>query len=212
MAIDDLLDEHEQGERVRGWLRANAAGMIGGIVLGLGLIGGWQWWQRHQEAEHMRAGDAYQSVSTQLQAKDLAKAQAAAKAIPAGSTYAALAALDLAKAQVEAGQSDAAAATLRTALGGQTGLEVVVRQRLARLLIDGGKGEESLNLLGSDEDAVSLEVRGDAQSALGKRDLARDAYAKALSKIDVGAPQRRIVELKLTEAGGTTARSEAKNG
>ena len=27
MAIDDLLDEHEQSERVKSWLRANGAGV-----------------------------------------------------------------------------------------------------------------------------------------------------------------------------------------
>lgn len=40
MAIDDLLDEHEQSERVRNWLKNNGAGMIGGIALGLAVIFG----------------------------------------------------------------------------------------------------------------------------------------------------------------------------
>ena len=34
MALDDLLDEHEQSERVRSWIRSNALGLLGGIVLG----------------------------------------------------------------------------------------------------------------------------------------------------------------------------------
>ena len=34
MAIDDLLvDEHEQSERVRNWLRNNGIGIIAGIAL-----------------------------------------------------------------------------------------------------------------------------------------------------------------------------------
>ena len=49
MAIDDLLDEHEQSEKVRTWLKDNAVGLIGGIALGLALIGGWQWWQKQQD-------------------------------------------------------------------------------------------------------------------------------------------------------------------
>ena len=40
MAIDDLLDEHEQSERVRSWIRSNAIGLIGGVGLGLGAIAG----------------------------------------------------------------------------------------------------------------------------------------------------------------------------
>ena len=42
MAIDELLNEYEQSEKVRGWLRNNALGLIGGVGLGLALIAGWQ--------------------------------------------------------------------------------------------------------------------------------------------------------------------------
>jgi predicted negative regulator of RcsB-dependent stress response len=48
MAIDDLLDEHEQGERVRSWLRKNGAVMVGGVALGVAVIVGWQWWNARQ--------------------------------------------------------------------------------------------------------------------------------------------------------------------
>ena len=43
MAIDDLLDEHEQSERVRSWLRKNGASIIGGVAIAIGAIAGWQW-------------------------------------------------------------------------------------------------------------------------------------------------------------------------
>ena len=37
MAIDDLLDEHEQSERVRGWLRNNGSnGVPGGCSIAVG--------------------------------------------------------------------------------------------------------------------------------------------------------------------------------
>ena len=45
MAIDELLNEHEQSEQVRNWLRGNAVGLIGGVALGLAVIAGWNWWQ-----------------------------------------------------------------------------------------------------------------------------------------------------------------------
>ena len=48
MAIDDLLDEHEQGERVRTWLRKNALGILGGLALGIAAIYGWRAWESHQ--------------------------------------------------------------------------------------------------------------------------------------------------------------------
>jgi predicted negative regulator of RcsB-dependent stress response len=58
---------------------------------------------------------------------------------------------------------------------------------------------------------ASLEIRGDAQLALGQRDQARDSYNKALLKAEVGTPQRRVLELKLTEAGGTPPKTESQS-
>ena len=59
MAIDDLLDEHEQGERVRTWLRKNALGILGGLALGIAAIYGWRAWESHQARQMERAHTAY---------------------------------------------------------------------------------------------------------------------------------------------------------
>ena len=205
MAIDDLLDEHEQGERVRRWLRANGAGLIGGVALGLGLIAGWQWWQADRLKQQFQANEAYHALDAALQAKDLDKAKTQLQQLRG--IYKQMGALQLAKAQLDAGQRDAAIDTLRTArTAEQRDLQRVIDERLARLLIDAGKSQEALTLLqNAGDDAAALEVRGDAQLALGQRDAARDSYAKALTRLDVGAPQRRLVELKLSEAGGKPA-------
>ena len=49
------IDEYEQSERVRGWLRQNGSSLITGIALGLACVFGWQWWNgkgdRHLTAE-----------------------------------------------------------------------------------------------------------------------------------------------------------------
>lgn len=211
MAIDDLLDEHEQGERVRSWLRENGAGLIGGVVLGLAIIGGWQWWQKQQQAKRVEVADRYQSALEHIQSKQLDQAQPLIAGL-GGSAYATLAALDLAKAQVDAGNGDAAIATLQAARTLDPALAAVVKQRRARLLIDAGKADEALQLLADQpEDADILEIRADAQFALGHHDQARAAYEQALTKLDVGAPQRRLVELKLSQAGGTPAKPEAQS-
>ncbi len=210
MAIDDLLDEHEQSERVLAWLRSNGAGLIGGVIIGLALILGWQWWRGHQTTQGMQAGDDYQAMLKSLEGKDIKKAQAQAVAL-AGSPYAPLASLDLAKAQLDAGQREDAIATLRGADSSNAALERILHQRLARLLIDAGKAEEALQVLGDADDPVSLEVRGDAQVALGKRDEARKSYSEVLAQLDVASPARRLVELKLTDVGGSPAEPEARS-
>lgn len=209
MAIDDLLDEHEQSERVLQWLRNNGAALFGGILLGLAAIGGWKWWQHREAEQRLTFSTRYQQAVDAIAAKDK---QAAAKVAALGdSVYRPLAALQLAKAQVEAGERDAAIATLRGVRSEDPALQAIVEQRLARLLIDAKQADAALKLVASASTPAAFEIQGDAQYALGRRDQARAAYEQALTRLDVASPQRRVLELKLTEVGGTPAKPEAKS-
>jgi len=212
MAIDDLLDEHEQSERVRTWLRQNGAGILGGVVLALALIGGWQWWQKQQLGKLAEANSRYEAVSRSLQSKDLDEAAKEVAALEGGQAgiYADLAALELAKAQVEAGKYDDAIKTLR-GLKVEGEFKTLIDQRIARLLVETGKPEEALSLLGDAEDSAGLEIRGDALVAQDKREQARDLYKQSLGKLDVAAPQRRLLEIKLMDVGGSVADPAAEN-
>jgi len=207
MALDELLDEHEQSERVQTWLRNNALSLISGLVIGLGLIGGWSWWQQHLQAQKYAVGDAYQAMLAALETGDLDAAGRAAEGLHEGA-YAELIALDLAKAHVDKGDLDAAMAALRRAEHRIPGVQWVITQRLARLLVANGQGNEALTLIGDADDAASLEIRGDAWFAQGKPEDARNAYQDALRKLDTAAPQRMVLEFKLIEAGGTPERRE----
>ncbi|MBP7366748.1 MAG: tetratricopeptide repeat protein [Pseudoxanthomonas sp.] len=200
MAIDDLLDEHEQGERVRTWLRKNALGILGGLALGIAAIYGWRAWVSHQASQQEQAHTAYAQALKQLDAGQVE--QAGTLLAGQEGTYATLAALRVAKAQVEAGKPDEAIATLR-GIQVDPSLREVVDERLAQLFNATGKPEEALKLLEGDAGSAALELRGDALLASGQRDQARDAYADALAGTDVASPARRRIELKLQEVGGT---------
>lgn len=207
MAIDDVYDEHEQGERVLAWLRRNGGALIGGVALGLAAIVGWNWWQARQADEASALSERYQSALSAAPA-DAAKQVGA---LPVGSAYRALAALRLAGTQVTAGQRDAALATLQGIRTDDPGLQAVIDARIARLLIDAGQASKALSLLAKADTAGAAEIRGDAHMALKQLPQAREAYAQALRTLDVASPSRRLVELKLTEAGGTPAKTEAKS-
>ena len=200
MAIDDLLDEHEQGERVRTWLRKNALGILGGLALGIAAIYGWRAWVSHPASQQEQAHTAYAQALKQLDAGQVE--QAGTLLAGQEGTYATLAALRVAKAQVEAGKPDEAIATLR-GIQVDPSLREVVDERLAQLFNATGKPEEALKLLEGDAGSTALELRGDALLASGNRDQARDAYADALAGTDVASPARRRIELKLQEVGGT---------
>jgi len=208
MAIDDLLDEHEQGERVRAWLRQNGAALVGGIAIGLAAIGGWKWWGAQQEQQALAAADQYHATVAAIEsgAED---AQGRIDALAEG-PYRQLARLELAASQVEAGDAEAAIATLRAVEAGDPLLDEVVEQRLARLLIEAGKPEEALQLVSAAPGAAAGEIRGDAHFALEQADEARDAYSAALQELDAASPRRGILELKLTQAGGVPAPTESE--
>lgn len=206
MAIDDLLNEHEQSERVRSWVRNNAFGLIGGIALGLGAIVGWQWWQGQQQHGRMEMNARYAQAIKQFESGSLPadKGRATLDALGKGNpTLGTLAALQLARAQVEAGNREDAIGTLRNLRDVDPDLRAVVRQRLARLLVDAGKGKDALPLLDDERNAAMLDARGDAHMSLGDKAKAQQDYLKALALVDVGDPQHGVLQFKLIEAGGT---------
>lgn len=212
MAIDDLLvDEHEQSERVRTWLRNNGIGIAAGIALGLGAIYGWQWWQGHGLQQRMEVNARY-SVGMDALAEGHIPADNG-KALIAdldrgNPTLGTLAALQAAKALVDAGKRDEAIAALRGVQTVDPDLAPVLHERLARLLIDARKPDEALALLKNERDPAMLDVRGDAQFAKGDLAAAQESYKRALALVDVGDPQHRLLTLKLIEAGGTPPHSE----
>jgi predicted negative regulator of RcsB-dependent stress response len=79
--------------------------------------------------------------------------------------------------------------------------------RIARIQLINGKADLALKQLADIKESIyttSLEeIRGDAQMALGKRELASQSYVKALTALDEAAPTRNLIELKLIEAGGS---------
>ncbi|MDX1557131.1 MAG: tetratricopeptide repeat protein, partial [Xanthomonadales bacterium] len=132
---------------------------------------------------------------------------------------AALAALQMARARLEAGQVDIALNLYRfVAENGTPGaMRMVGRERLARVLLDQGQAEEALQLIESESDAPGFEaafaeVRGDILSALGRDDDAVAAYQEALDNMEAGIGDRAYLELKLRAAGGTPAGAESEDG
>lgn len=208
MAIDEFYDDHEQGERVRDWLRRNSLGLAGGIAIGLALIGGWQWWNKHQHGQRVAEGGRYQAVVDAIAAGDLEQARTHLDSLTSQS-YATLAALNMAKAQFESGDAEAAIATLQNADSSDPALDPVRRHRLAELLIETGQAADAVELLAGSADPASLETLGDAQVMLDRHEDAREAYQAALRNLDVAAPQRGLLELKLIDVGGKPAQAGA---
>jgi predicted negative regulator of RcsB-dependent stress response len=130
-----------------------------------------------------------------------------------GSTpYAALAGLEMARLNAEAGDPESAETELRRVMdeAGEASSRDLARLRLARVLIASGKPQAALDLL---SDALPVawmslveEVRGDAYRKLGESDKARVAYDRALLTYGDNA---EYLQMKRAELGsGTRASGE----
>jgi len=207
----EILDEHEQSERVRKWLHENGTAIIGGIALGLILIFGYQWWTRSKIEHRLTAATQYLSVDAAVEQKDRDGLDRIAGELAdkyADTPYAAMALMQVAKGQVAAGQRDEATATLQRAhdIAVDESLKGIIGLRLARLKLASGDADGAIAMAAGKEvavfEALAAELRGDALLSKGDADGAREAYSAALTHLDASAPNRRIVEMKLADLGG----------
>ncbi|OKB65978.1 hypothetical protein BHU62_15105 [Serratia marcescens] len=179
--------ENEQVDALRRFFAENGKALAVGVVLGIGALFGWRYWQSHENANMMAASQSYQEASDRLAAGKPDDVAAAEKFVQAnGNSYGVLAALQLAKHFVE--QNDFAKAEQQLALAqGQTkddNLLAMIDLRLARVQLQEKKLDEALKTLdgvkGEGWAAMTQDVRGDVLLAKGDAKGAREAYSKGI--------------------------------
>jgi predicted negative regulator of RcsB-dependent stress response len=203
--VEDLTD-NEAEEQLRRWWSENWLWIFGGIALGLGLLWGWQYWQRSRMEQAQHDLSAYQSVISELGQNKFDQAVVVAKALrdehPA-SPYADQSDLALARAAVEMRKLDEAAQHLRVVMDGSKDAELrsIARSRLARVMVEQAKYDEAVALLdvtGAGAYApLYHELRGDAFAGKGDTAAARREYDEALAARNADAGlDRQYLELK----------------
>ncbi|MCG3202287.1 MAG: hypothetical protein NFCOHLIN_02168 [Gammaproteobacteria bacterium] len=210
----DYANEQEQVEAIKKWLRENGVPIIVGLALGIGAIGGWRYWQAQERARDELASALFTRVVTASRARQPAQAEKAAQQIISdygGTTYAAFAALMLAKLAVEKQDLPMAIKHLNWVLehSDDEGLQRLAKMRLARVALAQGKPEEAwahvVGLAASPPSAALAELRGDILLAQGKRDQAGKQYLEAFanSEPDQQSDQTSSLALKLDSLGIT---------
>lgn len=205
MAVE-LYDEHEQSERVRGWLRENGASIVIGVVLALVGIFGWRQWQDYQ-AERASLADQYSTaIQQEIQAGNLDAADQQWQAMfeGVGEHFSwALAGMQLAAARAEAGNIEAAA-TIYDRLAADArwpALAPLIDLRMALIDLGRGNAEAALARLAGEPaegyQGLWLETRGDVLFELGRLAEAEQAYAEAVAQLRGAGRDFRQAETKL---------------
>ena len=208
----EVYDSHEQGERVKSWLRDNGGSIVMGLVLAFGALFGFKQWQVWEINSVRQASAEYETLVELLSADQLDAAVANYETLKSEyerSPYTSLAALHMARARVEAGQPELADTLLRTAMESNSPqpVKVIARERLARLTLDQGDPDGAMALLDGAPsetgfEARFAEIRGDIESARGNNDAAIEQYTLALEQQETGIGFRPLLEMKLEALGG----------
>lgn len=180
--------EEQQVEALKEWWTENGKAVIAGVVLGVGVIGGWSFWQSHQEKQAVVASDVFSRTIEALNGSDNAAAVALADELKddqPGALYSAYANMAAARASVEGGDLADAASRLEWVAENapQDDVRLIARVRLARVLGATGDAAAGLDSLPEKFPAAFTglveEARGDLLVIEGDVDAAREAYIAA---------------------------------
>lgn len=199
--------EEEQVEALKRWWKENSTAIVVGLVVGIVIILGWNYWQDHKKAQAAQASATYDQLLKALDddsrdgggratqgavAED--KKESAVKLAERmreqfkGTEYAAFSGLFEAKLKTQQGDLAAAKQILKTiAAESNKQLSNIAKIRLVRLMLATGEYEQGLQVINSVDakEAASYsanydELVGDLYVALDRLDEARTSYQKAM--------------------------------
>jgi predicted negative regulator of RcsB-dependent stress response len=204
--MDAHLTDDEKLAEVKKWWGENGGSIITGVVLGLAVLFGGKAWFAYQERNAETASNIYTTLMTALEGGDeqVVNERAAMLISDYSSTpYAALAALALARINIEADELEAAQSRLQWVMDNSDSdtMRDTARLRMARVLVAMGSLDAATSLLdqattGTPFDPLYTEVRGDIDVARGDRAAANKAYQAALDATASDSPGRHLLQLK----------------
>lgn len=206
--MDLNLVEDDEQEKARKWWQENRAPIISGVVLGLSIIIGFNWWESYKTGRAEAASMLYQEMIQ----NDADGNRVAMTASNLGqqiideyddTSYSGKAALILARIAYDNKDIDGAREKLNWAIEHSKQFETVhtARLRLATIFMVEEKFNEALELLSVEHmdgfESHYFEMRGDIYLNLGQPDKAREAYRAAIDGLSAGSMYEPVLKMKL---------------
>ncbi|MCU7935007.1 MAG: tetratricopeptide repeat protein [Candidatus Thiodiazotropha sp. (ex Dulcina madagascariensis)] len=201
--------EEEQVEAIKRWWKENGVSVIGGLVLGLGGVFGWQAWGSYQDRVGAKAALAFNQMVGAVERRDSVSAVKQAELLREnfdGGSYAVFAALAEARLKLDQGDRAAAKSRLEWAnqQAGHAALKQLVQLNLARILLDEGELDAAAKLASPGEGGFAGEfavLRGDIAFAKGDKTSAAAAYTQAMA---LEVSNRSLLQMKLDDLATAT--------
>lgn len=207
MAYD--LEEQEQLDEFKAWWKKNgqkAIALCVALLLGYASYNGWHYYQHKQAIE---ASVLYQEllVSDTKDAKVIQEKSTSLIEKYASTPYAARAALYVAKLNYQHNDAKNAKVKLEWAMNNakETAVSAMAGVELANILLEEKNYDAALKILDAKHDAgfdgLYWDLKGDVLLAMGKKNDAKSAYQRALTKLDSQGKYHLITEQKLESLG-----------
>jgi len=210
--VDELLTDRQQADVVRKWLRENGGFMLGGLVLGLGGLFGWNQWQDYRDTQAEQASALYENFAGELRGNRMTRADELFAEL--GSTFGSSPYFDqarflMAKSYLDRNEFDTAADHLAQIIADtqSAGLAHIAGLRLARVRLHQQRFDDALGILEAmDPDSAFAaryyDVRGDVYVAMNRIEDARGEYQSALAaERQPPVVDRVYVQAKLDDLG-----------
>jgi predicted negative regulator of RcsB-dependent stress response len=200
----------DQLASLKAWWKQYGTALITGIVIGLVLLVGGNYWKQFKIKRAETASQIYENLLADLQQRKTdAASTAAAKLMQDydATPYAGKSALLMARQRFDAQDISGTRGHLEWAMknASETQVRHVARLRLARLLLDQGDAATALTLAEiKDRDGFLSEyeeLRGDILLAQGDRDGARRAYQTAIEKLTRSSSYLQELTMKRDNLG-----------
>jgi predicted negative regulator of RcsB-dependent stress response len=201
--VEVYSNENEQTDALRNFFANNGKALAIGVVIGIAALGGWRYWSSHQDDTAKSVSAQYQQLTSAMQAGKPETLEAVNRfASENSNTYGALAAMDLAKQYVDAGQLDKAATLLQNGLKDtkDANLQAVINLRLARIQLQQNQADAALKTLdgvkGDGWTAIVADIRGEALLTKGDKQGARDDWRKGVES-DASPALKQMMQMKM---------------
>jgi len=208
--VEIYNSEEEQLEAIKKWWKENGRAVVTGVVLGVILIMGWNFWRERQLRISQQASALFQQTLLAMNEKKSESALQLSERLAkeyGDSAYGMYGRLLLAKLKSERADMLGAKQALEGVLSSKADASYkhIARLRLIELLLANGEFDAARQRIEEAEKSGGLgtyqsqyeELRGDALAALGSADAAREAYRKAKGSGAFSA----VLDMKIDDLG-----------